>query len=140
MIYGYENHNVNLEQVSDICKNRKYGSLQIDEILVMEKFKRTEAGRIIPPTKDDDAEAKLLTITKSGDSVITSTLANFSATINGMVRTVRSLREKGVRVIAISEDFDSTTGVGEALMSVETLLDLYQKNCFKSRLASQKKE
>lgn len=76
---------------------------------------------------------------KKGDVVITSTLANFSTTINGMLRFVQSLIEKDVRVIAILEEFDSITSAGAALMRVKTILDLYQKNCFKSRLVAQKK-
>lgn len=33
VIYGYENHNINIEQVGDRDKNREYNGLKIDEII-----------------------------------------------------------------------------------------------------------
>ena len=138
MVYGFENKNVNIEQISDICKKQKYGSFTIAKIYITELYKRNTSGRIIPPEYEEDGEEQLLNDVKDGDIVITSTLANFSTVINGMLRSLDQFMNKGVRVISIHEDFDSTTETGIALQRVSKLLDLYQKNCFKSRFVAQK--
>lgn len=107
MYYGLENKNIQLQQLEGLHVKGYYGKNKIKKVFSIPEYKRNEKGKIIPLTKEEDALAQLLEILKPGDTVVTSTLANFSFKAEGIFRMLDAFFERGVHVIAILEDFDS---------------------------------
>lgn len=136
MIYGFENKNIELSQLSDICEDGKYKSFKIDKTFVMEIYNRTSSGRIIPPEPEQDAEEQLLNVVKEGDTVITSTLVNFSVDIAGSIMSLELFFNKGVRVVAILEDFDSASYDETVLKKVYKMISKFQVHSRQSKLAA----
>ena len=138
MVYGFENLNVDMDQISSLLKNSKYKGFKIDKTFVQELFRRYPSGRIIAPSIEEDAEVQLIKEVKEGDVVITSTFANFSSSLAGMLVSLDKLISKKVRVISILEEFDSDSTEGEALISSIPALLRFNDNGLKSRRVVQK--
>ena len=94
MVYGYENSAVPLEQISALYPDMQYFGLIIDEIYTVSKTNG----------KETDAFFNGLSY---GDTIITSSLVNFSSRTEGILSTVNELIQKGVHVIAPLDDFDT---------------------------------
>lgn len=73
----------------------------------------------------DRVENQLFVSTKAGDTVVTSTLLNFSRYLDQALKVVRFFFEKKVRVISIFEKFDSF--VEDAVMKTNVYIE-FQKN------------
>ena len=86
----------------------------------MKYYKRNPSGRIIPPSKKDDAEQALFSRLMPGDIVITSSLTNLSSSTDGILRTLSIYLDKQVRLISILDEFDSD------------LIDMYTFQLFRS--------
>ena len=78
--------------------NKYYIGTIIDHVITQPEFK-------IPPQKAEIQ--KLIDMVKPGDTVITSSLVNFSRAYITMVEKLNEFIEKGVRVIAPAENYDS---------------------------------
>ena len=107
MIYGYENFNSAVPQISELVDSGKYTDYKIDRLFTQEKFKRRDDGRIIPPRREEDEEYIMYNLLKKGDIVITSSLINLSASTDGILKAIKMFLHKGVRIISVLECFDS---------------------------------
>lgn len=107
MIYGYENLNYQFPQISEMIESGAYTDFILDRIFTLRKFKRTDNGRIIPPNREEDAEEIMYNLLTIGDIVITSSLINFSASTDGILKDLKMYLHKGVRIISVMEHFDS---------------------------------
>ena len=126
MIFAYENKNIAISQISDLCKDRKYKAFKIDKTFVMEK-------------PEEDIKKQLLATVKNGDTVITSTLVNFSHVILDVMKTLKPFFDKGVRVISVLEDFDSAAYDAKVFQEVYDVLDEYSKLSHQSKIATLKR-
>ncbi len=139
MIIAYINENISLSQIDEILPNHEFEGMHIERTYVMQKFKRNENGKILFPSFEEDAEEQLINNACIGDIVVTSSLINFSNSLSGVLRTIRLLNEKEVRVVALLEDFDSSSEQGKAFIYSIPLLQKYNRNCNNERITRQRK-
>lgn len=146
MIYGYVNEGVLLPQVtlamlSNIDFLRQFSlsepqsnpqlfvrSKNIREQLIHldeDKPALKEIDEICNLQMLDHVENQLFASTKAGDTVITSTLLNFSRYFDQAIKVVRFFFEKKVRVISVLEKYDSF--IEHTLMKDNVYIE-YQKN------------
>ena len=128
MVYGYENCSRKIEQLTELCEDGTYKGLKWDELY--------QEG-LSPKNEEEDVVLSLLKITEQGDIVITSTLANFSLDMNGMLITLKHFMNNGVRILSVLESFDSSSETGNALSQIINLLNLYSAICNQARRKSQ---
>lgn len=128
MIYGYVNESVLLPQVttemlSDVNFLRQFllpEQQDIPKIFIRSENVREQLVHLEddkPALKGideicdlqnlDRVENRLFASTKAGDTVVTSTLLNFSRYLDQALKVVRFFFEKKVRVISVLEKFDS---------------------------------
>lgn len=107
MVYGYDNLNIDADRIEDLYPDGYYNHEKIERIFIQPKYRRNKNGRIIPPTMEEDVELNMIRCLKPGDTVITTTLTNFSQTGEGVMLSLQELKEAGARVISFKEDFDS---------------------------------
>ena len=107
MFYGYENLNYDYSQISEMVQSGEYTDFKLDRIFTEKEFKRTNDGRIIPQSTEEDAEEALYNLLVPGDTVITSSLMNFSASTDGIIMILNKYLDKGARILAVKEHFDS---------------------------------
>lgn len=151
MIYAYINSNISLSQINELYPKLNNSNINydymveingikfnIEQTYEMKKFKKNENGKYIFPRYEEDAEEQLINDVTAGDIVITSTLTNFSTMINGMLRSLRLLTDKGVRVITYYEAFDSESDEGKALIQAIPVLQRFDRNCKNERMTRQR--
>ena len=137
MIYGFENRSIALNQISDLCENGKYESYKIDKIFVTEIHSSKKRMLTYEPMYEyEDAKvriSKLLDRANDGDTVITSSLVNFSQSPLQVGKILKMFFEKGIRIIAILEDFDSSSYEATVLQEVCDIIIKYNKNSYHSK-------
>lgn len=138
MIIAYINLNISLDQINDIFPDGEFDGKPIEKKYIQQKMKKRENGQLIIPTYDEDAEEQLIQDAKPGDTVLTSTLINFSRSHAEMLRTLRLLNEKNVRVISLVEKFDSEADDGKALLEAIGILQRYNRSRSKERITRQR--
>ena len=130
MIRAYINNNIAIDQIDKIYsegifENKKIGKYYFDDTRNdVAKNSHNELSIII-----DDAE--------DGDIILTSTLANFSTGFPVICRTIRLLTEKGVRVVATLENFDTDNEEGKIFLKAMPILQRINKTCGRARMISQ---
>ncbi len=65
-----------------------------------------------PQSIEEDAERQLITDAQPGDVVYTSSMVNFSRQIDGLIYTIQPLIQNGVRIVSLSDKFDSESDEG----------------------------
>ena len=75
---------------------------------------------------------QLLSVVRSRDVVITSTLTNFSLDFISALRIVAEFDQAGVRVIALQEEFDTNNMREQALIISLPLMQKFRSNSFKA--------
>lgn len=128
MIYGYENKNIELSQLSDLCEDGKYQSFKIDKIFVAGISRTYMDARV--------RVSPLLDITNDGDTVITSSLLNFSTASLQVGKILKMFFDKGVRIIAVLENFDSSLYDSTVLQEICDIIISYSRNLHKCKMAS----
>lgn len=146
MIYGYVNESILLPQVttemlSDVKFLRqfllpesqsspklfvRYENVR-EQLIHLDEDKQALKGidEVCGLQSVDHVENQLFVNTKAGDTVVTSTLMNFSRYLDQALKVVRFFFEKKVRVISILEKFDSF--VEDTLMKSNVYIE-FQKN------------
>lgn len=121
MILGFINLYIPLMQIPDALENTEFEKIVFDKFYTQQVIDNAKA-------EDEKEIEKLIREAKPGDTLITSTLVNFSQAHNEMLRVIRLLIEKDVRIISLSENFDSENDEGIALIKAMPLLRSYEKN------------
>ncbi len=138
MIYGYENENIRLDQISDLYKDGMFEGVKIKRYYRMPLLQRGENGRLRLPTYEEDAEEQLIHDVVVGDIVVTSTLVNFSGKITVAVRIVKLLVDKGVRVVSVLDGFDTATDDGKAFLQAMPIMQKYGQLSHMANLTKQR--
>lgn len=127
-IYAFTNRNVELPQISEsIVTWGPFEGQKIERYFSVPRI-RDRNGKLRSFRKEDDGELQLLDTAQEGDAVVTSTLVNFSHDFPSAMGTISKLSEKGVRIFAEKEDFDSESETGKALIMAFPLIKSFGKN------------
>lgn len=77
----------------------------------------------------------LLNYVREGDTVVVSSLDRLGRSLSGIVRTVETLRDRGVNLRSLKESIDTTTNVGRMLMGIFATLAEYERELINERAA-----
>jgi len=133
-IRAYVNENISLNQID---RNNEFEGKKIDKWYVVPKVNKEKIKTPVYQNAENDPEDLIVEESEEGDIVITSTFVNFSRSLNVMLRLLRQLTDKGVRVISTGENFDSDSKEGKALLESIPVLQKYNRNNTKDRIAKQ---
>ena len=97
----------------------------------MPEIREIGAKRKMPAS--ENAELQLLENVVAEDVVITSTLTNFSMDFISALQTVLEFDKKGVRVISLQEEFDSSSNEAKILLTYLPLMHKFRRAAFLSR-------
>lgn len=78
-------------------------------------------------------EQQMMDTLVAEDVLVTSTLTNISLDFISALQTVSELDERGVRVIALKEEFDSHSERGRRLLNELGTMLLFRRNAFEAR-------
>jgi DNA invertase Pin-like site-specific DNA recombinase len=90
----------------------------------------------ISGTRDDrPGLATLLDYARDGDTVVVATLDRLGRSLAGIVRTVETLRERGVMLRSLREGIDYSTPVGRMVAGIFASLAEYERELIHERAA-----
>ena len=107
MYFFFDNKNIHVDRSKLHCSKGHYGKHKYAKEFIVPEYQRNEKGRIIPFKVGEDALEQLLETVKSGDTVIIPTVLCLSTKTERIIIILMTLMERGVRIIALTEDFDS---------------------------------
>jgi len=80
--------------------------------------------------------AELMTYTRSGDTVVVVALDRLGRPLSGIVRTVETLRERGVLLRSLREGVDTSTATGRMVLGIFASLAEYERTLIAERAAA----
>lgn len=132
-VYAFNNPNNNIGQIlENLVPQWIRPSYRYDAIFTIPQSEAAPVGHnlsreLVP------VEQQLLDTVVAEDVVITSTLTNFSLDFISAIQTVSELDSKGVRVIALMEEFDSRSERGQGLLVELGTMLKFRRNAFEAR-------
>lgn len=134
-VYALNNLNNNIAQFLEnlvpqwLMKDYRYDAVfTIPETDYSTPSGRAESGKAV-----SIVEKQMMDTFVTEDVLVTSTLTNLSLDFISALQTVSELDEKGVRVIALMEEFDSQSERGKRLLNELGTMTLFRRNAFAAR-------
>ena len=135
-VVGFINYTILESQLSGNPESDCYDNLIPEDYYFLEL--RDDESTVMLKTRKLQLVNRILMELQPGDVLITSRLLNFAESYGGLIATMKKFIERGIRVLAIHEGFDSQIH-GEAVLMLVEPLQRYDRDRTENRMKKQKK-
>lgn len=71
-----------------------------------------------------------------GDTIVVLSLDRFGRTVSGVIKTIESLKFKGVEVVSLKENIDTTSAIGKMFFQIIAVFAEFERNLISERTKS----
>lgn len=134
--YAYNNPNSALQQLSSIIPYGIFAGSEFTSIITAPSIERKKSSDMIPAR--NAVINRILDTASQYDTVITSSLTNFSLDFISSIQIIAVLASRNIRVIAYDEGFDTDDDSCLALISAFPIMNKFRISATEARSLQQK--